>query len=365
MKVSYSYLLDQFKDPDPILKDIKRLVEAGDYTLGKPLEDFEEAFAKFIGRKYAVGVGTGTDALRLSLVALGVGPGDEVITAVNTFYSTAGAIATVGAKPVFVDVNDNLVMNVDLVEEVITEKTRAIMPVHLNGCPVDIEKVMKIGEKHNLWVIEDTCQAIGAEINGKKVGSFGITGCFSLHPLKNINVWGDGGLILTDSKEMRDKLKILRDNGLINRDECVVYAFNCRLDTLQAVVGLHVIKDVDMITKNRVINGKFYDKELSKVKEITIPPRSNNIKNVHHNYIVLAEKRDELLSYLIKNGIDAKIHYPIPLHLQKASEYLGHKKGDFPVAEHQAKHIISLPVHQHLTDEQKKYVVDKIAEFYK
>jgi len=365
MEVSYSYLLDQFKDPEPILEDIKKLVKTGDYTLGESLEEFEKVFAKFIGRKYAVGVGTGTDALRLSLIVLGIKPGDEVITAVNTFYSTAGAIATVGAKPIFVDVGDDLVMNVDLIEDAITEKTKAIIPVHLNGCPVDMERVMKIAENHNLWVIEDTCQAIGAEINGKKAGSFGITGCFSLHPLKNINVWGDGGLILTDSEEMRDKLRILRDNGLINRDECVVYAFNCRLDTMQAVVGLHVIKDVDEITKNRVGNGKFYDKELSKIKEITIPPRSKKIKNVHHNYIVIAEKRDELLEYLQKNGVDAKIHYPIPLHLQKASEYLGYQKGDFPTAEHQAKHIISLPVHQHLTDEQKKYVVEKISEFYK
>lgn len=365
MKVCYSYLLDQFQDPDSILADIKNLVKTGDYTLGEPLEEFEEAFAKFIGRKYAVGVGTGTDALRLSLIALGIKPGDEVITAVNTFYSTAGAIATVGAKPVFVDVGDNLVMNVDLIEEAITDKTKVIIPVHLNGCPTDIERVMKIAEKHNLWVIEDTCQAIGAEINGRKAGSFGITGCFSLHPLKNINVWGDGGLILTDSEEMRDKLRILRDNGLINRDECVVYAYNCRLDTMQAVVGLHVIKDVDMITKNRVENGKFYDKELGKIKGITIPPRSKNIKNVHHNYIVIAEKRDGLLNYLVKNGVDAKIHYPIPLHMQKASEYLGYKEGDFPEAEYQSKHIISLPVHQHLTVEQKQYVVEKVAEYYK
>jgi dTDP-4-amino-4,6-dideoxygalactose transaminase len=364
MKVSYSHLLEQFKDPDPILTDIKKLVKIGDFTLGKPLEKFEKLFAKFIGRKYAVGVGTGTDALRLSLVALNIRPGDEVITAVNTFYSTAAAIATIGAKPVFIDVRDDYVMDTDLIENVISENTKALIPVHLNGCPVDMEKVMKIAEKYNLFVIEDTCQAIGAEIYRKKAGSFGITGCFSLHPLKNINVWGDGGIVLTDSEEIMDKFLLLRNNGLKNRDECDVYAYNCRLDTLQAVVGLHVIKDIDNITRKRIENGKIYDEKLSEIKGITIPPRNNNIKNVHHNYVVMAEKRNDLLKLLIEKDIEAKIHYPIPLHLQKASKYLGYKEGDFPVAEHQAKHIISLPVHQHLTNEQIQYVVDSISEFY-
>jgi dTDP-4-amino-4,6-dideoxygalactose transaminase len=365
MKVSYSYLLEQFDNPDAILEDIKKLVKTADFTLGKPLEEFEGLFAKYIGTKYAVGVGTGTDALRLSLIALGIKPGDEVITAANTFYSTAAAIATVGAKPVFVDVGEDYVMNTNLLDRAITKKTKAIMPVHLNGCPVDMDSLMDIAKKHNLKVIEDSCQAIGAEIDRRKAGTFGDTGCFSLHPLKNINVWGDGGLVLTDSKDVKEKLLILRNNGLINRDECVVYAFNCRLDTLQAVVGIHVIKDVENITRKRVENGKFYDEELLKIKEITVPPRKKNLKNVHHNYVVMANKRDELLKHLIKNDIDAKVHYPIPLHLQKASEYLGYKKGDFPIAEYQAKHIISLPVHQHLRDEQKQYVVDKIREFYR
>lgn len=365
MKVSYSYLLEQFKDPEPILEDIKKLVSSGDYTLGKPLEEFEKAFADYIGRKYAIGVGTGTDALRLSLISLNIKPGDEVITAVNTFYSTAGAIATVSAKPVFVDVNDKLLIDVDKIEDSITDKTVGIIPVHLNGCPAEITKVMELAKKHDLWTVEDTCQAIGAEINSRKAGTFGATGCFSLHPLKNINVWGDGGLVLTDSKQIRDKIRVLRDNGLINRDECVEYAFNCRLDTIQAVVGLHVIKDIENIIHKRVENGKYYDNKLSKLSQIKIPPRDNKIKNVHHNYIVLAEQRDELLNFLLENGIDAKIHYPIPLHLQKASKYLGYKKGDFPKAEYQADHIISLPIHQHLTDKQKQYVVEKIEEFYK
>ncbi|MEK6853710.1 MAG: DegT/DnrJ/EryC1/StrS family aminotransferase, partial [Nanoarchaeota archaeon] len=220
MEVSYSYLKEQFNDPEPILEDIRKLVKSGDFTLGKELEKFEGNFSAFIQAKYGIGTGTGTDALRLSLIALGISQGDEVITAANTFYATAGAIATVGARPVFVDVAGDYTINADLIEEAITERTKAIIPVHLHGCPADMGKLMRLAKKHNIHVVEDACQAIGAEIDGRKVGSFGITGCFSFHPLKPINVWGDGGMIVTNSEELRDKLLLLRNHGLINRDEC-------------------------------------------------------------------------------------------------------------------------------------------------
>ncbi|MEK6837767.1 MAG: aminotransferase class V-fold PLP-dependent enzyme, partial [Nanoarchaeota archaeon] len=184
MEVSYSYLKEQFNDPEPILEDIRKLVKSGDFTLGKELEKFEGNFSAFIQAKYGIGTGTGTDALRLSLIALGIGQGDEVITAANTFYATAGAIATVGARPVFVDVAGDYTINADLIEEAITERTKAIIPVHLHGCPADMGKVIRLAKKHNISVVEDACQAIGAEIDGRKAGSFGITGCFSFHPLK-------------------------------------------------------------------------------------------------------------------------------------------------------------------------------------
>jgi len=364
MKVSYSFLNGQFKDPDPILKDIKKLVLSGDFTLGEPLTEFETEFAKFSKRKYAIGVGTGTDALRLSLIALGIKPGDEVITAANTFYSTAAAIATIGAKPVFVDVNNRAVIDPELIEAAITDKTKAIIPVHLHGCAADMERIMPIAQKHNLLVVEDACQAIGAELSGKRVGTFGETGCYSLHPLKNINVWGDGGLVVTDSEEIRDELSILRDNGLRNRDECKVFAYNCRLDTLHAIVGLHVIKTVDWILKMRRENGEFYDEELSKIKQVKIPPRDPRVRYVHHNYVFFAEERDALIKFLQDNDISAKVHYPIPLHLQEASKYLGYKEGDFPVSEQQAKSIVSIPVHQHVTKSQREFVIAKIKEFH-
>ncbi len=365
MEVSYSYLKEQFSNPEQILDDIRKLVKSGDFTLGKELERFEKSFSAFVQTKYAVGVGTGTDALRLSLLALGIGQGDEVITAANTFYATAGAIATIGARPVFVDVADDYNIDTDLIEDAITERTKAVIPVHLNGCPADMENLMEISRKHAIPVVEDACQAIGAEIDGRKVGSFGVTGCFSFHPLKPINVWGDGGMIVTNSEKLRGKLLLLRNHGLINRDECEFFGYNSRLDTLHAVVGNHLIKDADWIINTKIENARLYDEEFSKLPDITIPPREKSFKNVFHNYVIMVEKRDKLLGFLKGQGIDAKIHYPIPLHLQKASRYLGYKRGDFPVTEFQADHMISLPVHQHLTGEQKKYVVQKIKEFFR
>lgn len=365
MEVSYSYLKEQFSNPEPILDDIRKLVKTGDFTLGKELAKFENNFSALNQTKYGIGVGTGTDALRLSLLALGIGHGDEVITAANTFYATAGAIATAGAKPVFVDVIEDYTLNADLIEDAITEKTKAIIPVHLNGCPADMEKLMKISRKHAIPVVEDACQAMGAEVNGKKAGSFGIAGCFSFHPLKPINVWGDGGMVVTNSEKLRDKLLLLRNHGLISRDECEFYGYNSRLDTLYAIVGNHLLKDFDWIINSKIKNAGLYDEELSKIPSITIPPRRKDHKNVFHNYVVMVKERNQLLNFLRSNGIDAKIHYPIPLHLQKASKYLGYKKGDFPVTEYQADRIISLPVHQHLTDEQKSYVIQKVREFFK
>ncbi len=364
MEIGYSYLSEQFSNPDPILEDIKKLVFSGDFTLGKPMRDFELKFAQICQTKYAIGVGSGTDAIRLSLIALGIKEGDEVITTPNTFFATIGAIATVGAKPVFVDVGVDNLINPDLIEQAITPKTKAILPVHWHGCPANMDRINEIAQKHNLFVVEDACMAMGAQIREKRAGSFGNTGCFSLHPLKPINVWGDGGIITTDSEELKDKLLLLRNHGLVNRDECQFYAFNSRLDPLHAVVGNHLIKDFDWIIQTKIRNANLYDEELSKISEIVIPPRNKEVKSVYHNYTIFAKNRDQLLDYLIKKGVDAKIHYPIPMHLQEASNYLGYKEGDFPQAEYFCKNIISLPVHQHLSEEKIKFVIEKVKGFY-
>lgn len=364
MKVSYAYLTEQFKNPEPIISDIRKLAKSGQFTLGPKLEEFEEKFAKFQKTKFAIGVNSGTDALILVLRILGIGVGDEVITAPNSFYASAACIELVGAKIVFVDVNEEYNIDPTKIESKITKKTKAILPVHWTGNPADMPAILKIAKKHNLFVIEDAAQAIDASIGNIRVGSFGIAAEFSLHPIKNFNVWGDGGVVTTNEKWICDKLKLMRNHGLKNRDECDFFSYNSRLHTIQAVVALRLLPNIKNISEKRIKIAQTYDKLLSKISEITIPPRKKNVRQVYHTYILQAEKRDQLVEYLIKNGVEAKIHYPVPLHLQKAAKHLGYKKGDFPVCEKQAEHIFSLPIHQFLTEKQIEYVADKIRKFY-
>jgi len=365
MKVKYSYLEEQFRNHQAIFASLDELIQTGDYTFGKVVGKFEQRFAKLIGAKYAIGVNSGTDALFLSLKALGISREDEVITTPNTFIATVGAIVAAGARPVFVDVFDDYTINPELIEEAITLKTKALMPVHYAGHPADMPAIMTIAEKYSLPVIEDSCQAITASIDNKCVGTFGATGGFSLHPLKNLNVWGDGGIIVTNSCEMRDKLILLRNHGLKNRDEVQIFGYNSRLDSLQAVVGNHLIDEMERITEKRIKWANKLDAGLADLKDyITISERKQNRRYVYHLYMLMVKDRDKLLSYLIKNGIEAKVHYPIPLHLQEAARSLGYKEGDFPVTEVQSKSIITLPVHQHLTEEQVDYMIEKVKEFY-
>ncbi|MBA7659870.1 dTDP-3-amino-3,4,6-trideoxy-alpha-D-glucose transaminase [subsurface metagenome] len=382
MKVGYSYLLEQFNVGDTevkvkymdlpkqahaedMLNDIRELLlKTGQFTLGPQVAEFESKFAKLCQTKYAVGLSSGTDALFLSMKVLDIGLGDEVITAPSSFIATAASIAIAGAKPVFVDVNDEYNINPDLIEASITPKTKAIIPVHLTGNPADMPRILEIASKYKLYIIEDAAQAISAHIDGKAAGSFGIAGCFSLHPLKNLNVWGDGGVLTTNSKELYEKSLLLRNHGLKNRDECVMFAFNSRLDTLQAIVAIRLMDDLEDITNTRIKHARIYDKALSEINEINLPPRKENVKQVFHTYVIQAKDRNALYKHLLDNGVEAKVHYPIPLHLQEAAKYLGYKEGDFPVCEAQAKSILTLPVHQHLTEAQLVYVIDTIKKFY-
>jgi len=337
MKVPYSYLDQQFADIDAYFEEIKKVVQKGDFTLGQAVSEFEEEFAKLTGLPFAVGVGSGTDALMLPLKAIGIGPGDEVITAANTFVATVGAIAMCGATPVFVDNNEQFTIAVDQIEKAITPKTKAIMPVHLSGCPANMPEIMKIADKYNLKIVEDAAQAILASIDGKHVGSWGEAAGFSLHPLKNLNVWGDGGIIVTKSAEMRDKLRLLRNHGMKNRDEIEIFGHNSRLDSIHAAIGLKLIKDVHWITEKRIKNANKLDCALKDLNEfINIPQRLSNYNWVYHTYVLRAKNRDALLKYLLDEGIRAKVHYPIPMHLQKASEYLGYKVGDSSIAKSSA-----------------------------
>jgi aminotransferase EvaB len=367
-KVQWSYLPKQFspENIEQIFDLMRKFVPTGDFTLGKPLEEFEGKFATLIGAKHAIGVNSGTDALKLSLKALGIGYGDEVITTANTFIATVGAIAELGAQPVLVDCTDNFCMDVSQVEAKITAKTKAIMPVHFAGQMTDMRQLMQIAQKHGLPVVEDSCQCILGNIEGKNAGTWGNAGGFSLHPLKNLNVWGDGGMIVTSDDALADKLRKIRNHGLANRDEVVIMGCNSRLDTLQAVIGNWLIDQVDFITNTRIKHAKILDEGLGRIPEITLPQRFADRKLVFHLYMVFAERRDELVKFCIEQGIQAKVHYPVPVYLQPAVSHLCNtKQGDFPVADRHAASLISFPAHEHLMEDQVHYMVDTVERFYR
>tara|TARA_Y100000768_G_scaffold316485_1_gene251559 strand:+ start:2749 stop:3846 length:1098 start_codon:yes stop_codon:yes gene_type:complete len=364
MKVRYSYLPQQFKNIEPLWKNLKKFVPKGDFTLGNELNLFERKFATLIGAKYAIGVNSGTDAIKLSLKYLNVGPGDEVITSANTFVATVGAINELGAKIRFVDCDDSFCINVNKIADAINIKTKAIVPVHFTGCVSNMGEIMKISKKYKIPVIEDACQSILGSYKNKMSGTIGLTGAFSFHPLKNINVWSDAGMIVTNNKSVYDKIKLLRNHGLIDRDTVSLLGYNSRMDTLQAVVGNWMLPKAKNIAKKRISNAKYLDKELSKIKEIKIPLRPNNVRHVFHLYIVFAKNRNKLLRYCIKKGIEAKIHYPIPIYRQKPF-HKDYKKGDFPVTDSHANKIISFPCDQHLSMKQLKFITQTVRDFYK
>jgi aminotransferase EvaB len=364
MKVRYSYLSRQFGNCPDLWGKLKKFVSTGDFTLGKELSIFEKNFAKLIGTKFAIGVNSGTDAIKLSLKSLNVKPGDEVITTANTFVATVGAITEIGAKPIFVDCDDTFCMNVNLLEKKISKKTKAIVPVHFTGYMTNMPKLLKIANKYKIPIVEDACQSILGSINKKKAGNWGTLGAFSLHPLKNINVWSDGGIITTNSKKHYQNLILLRNHGLIDRDTVKLNGYNSRLDTFQAVVGNWILPKAKQIANQRIKNAKYLDNSFSKIKEISIPPRIKNFKIVYHLYIVFVKKRDQLLKHCLKKGIEAKVHYPKPMYLQESLKYLNHRRGDFPVTDMHTKNIITFPCDQHKTKKELDYIIQVVKNFY-
>lgn len=363
MAVRYSYLSQQFEDCPELWEELKKFVKTGDFTLGKPLYEFEDSFSSLIGTKYAIGVNSGTDAIKISLRALGVSAGDEVITAANTFVATVGAIAEIGAIPVFIDVDETFCMDVDLIEQAITPRTKAIVPVHFTGYMTKMDKVVEIARRHKLFIVEDACQSILAEWKGKRAGTWGDAAAFSLHPLKNLNVWSDGGVIVTNNSELDKKIRLLRNHGLISRDHVEILGYNSRLDTFQAIVANWLMPQAIDISQKRILNARKLDNGLGKIPQIKIPVRTNEMRIVYHLYIVFAEKRDELLDYCLNKGIEAKVHYPIPIYKQKA---MGDKYNSmkFPITDIQAESIISFPCDQHLTDSQIDEIITSVKEFY-
>ncbi len=364
LAINHNYLHQQFADHEEIWEKIRAVVVRGDFTLGAEVDRLEEEYAQLSGTQHAIGVGSGTDALFLSLKALGINKGDEVITTPYTFYATIGAIVTAGAKPVFVDVRGDYNIDPAQIESKITSNTKAIMPVHWSGKPCDMDAIEAIAAKHGLAVVGDACHAIKATYKQRPAGSLGTIACFSFHPLKNLNVWGDGGIITTNSDELADKLRLLRNHGLAGRDECRIFAYNSRLDTIQAVIARHMLGKIDHITESRVAHAAYFDQCLRQIPQITIPDREPEIYQVYHLYMIRCEQRDELQRHLVGHGIDAKVHYPVPMHLQPAAASLGHRPGDFPVAEAIAATALSLPVHEFITREQQDRVISLIKVFY-
>lgn len=368
VKVPWSYLPYQFDENcfDEIFANMKELVRSGDYTLGKPLEVFETSFAKALKVKHAIGVNSGTDALKLALVALGVGHGDEVITAANTFIATVGAINEVGAIPVLVDCGDDFCLDVEQVTQAITNKTKAIIPVHLTGKIANIERIMEIAKHYNLVVVEDACQCMYGKFGDKHTGTIGNAGAFSLHPLKALNVWGDGGVIVTNDDALNEKLRAIRNHGLINRDEIGMFGVNSRLDTLHAIIGNWLVASLPDISNTRTMLGNYFLERLANaaIPQIKLPISHAERTHVFHLFIIFAERRDELYAFCSKRGIEVKVHYPIPLYLQEGLKGLGYKHGDFPVTDRHARTMLSFPLHQHLNKSHIDYMVEIIKEFY-
>lgn len=364
MHVRYSPLPQQFAEIDQILDSLRALVASGDFTLGKVVGQFEEEFAQALGVRHAIGVGSGTDSLKIPLKALGVGYGDEVITAANTFWATVGAINEVGARPVFVDCTDDFCIDVDRIEAAITPKTKAIMPVHLTGDVADMAKIMALAERHGLPVVEDACQSLTGELDGKRAGTFGVAAGFSMHPLKIINVWGDAGIVVTNDDEMNRTCRLLRNHGLKDRDEMELLGYNSRLDSVQAVVGRWILPQLQWITDERAAKAAYYDQGFRGIGGVSIPARNPRTRHVYLLYVLFAENRDALLAHCLEAGVEAKVHYPLPLYRQKPLAHLGHRLGEFPVTDRHAASVISFPVDQHLSRDEQDHVIETVRSFY-
>ncbi len=346
-----------------LIRAFEKVLDSGQYILGNETRKFESEFASYLKVKYATGISNGTCALHLSLRVLDLKKDDEVITAPNSFIASASSIALAGAKPVFVDVSKDLNINPELIENAITPKTKAIMPVHLTGRPAKMPLINKIAKKYKLFVLEDASQSIGAKINNKKVGSWGDAACFSFHPLKNLHAYGDAGIMVSNSRSLINKIKRNKNHGLVNRDHCKNWGFNCKLDELQASLLRINLNQLNKWTVKRRKLAFRYNKLLAKY--VDVPKESSGEFHVYHTYVVQANNRDKLLSYLRKNGVEANVHYPTPIHLQPASQYLNYNKKSFPETVNLSKKILTLPLYPGLSLKQQDYVVDLFSKFYK
>ena len=367
MRIPFLDLKVQYKQIEQeVLPMVSEAMANGAFIGGPQVTGFEAEFAEFCESKFCVGVGSGTDALRFALMAVGVGPGDEVITVPNTFIATTEAISQVGATPVFVDIYPKT-CNIDVfrIKESITEKTKAIVPVHLYGQPADMDPMIEIARKHNIAIIEDACQAHGALYKNRKAGSMGTAGCFSFYPGKNLGAFGEAGAVVTRDEKIAQKIRIIRDHGQQKKYLHEMEGYNGRLDAIQAGVLRIKLKRLSDWNQARRENAAYYNELLSNISGITIPVEADFAGSVYHLYVILVDQRDDLQKFLSDRGIATGLHYPLPLHLQKAYTHLGYKQGAFPATEMVAEHLLSLPMYPELTQEQIKYVAQSIKEFNK
>jgi len=343
---------------------VARVFDSGWFILGKECAAFESAFAEYLGISQSIGCASGTDAISLALRAVGVKAGDEVITVVNTCVPTVCGIVASGARPVFVDVEpETLTMDATALQHVLTSKTRAILPVHLYGHPCDMDALIDFARKHDLRIVEDCAQAHGALYKGKKCGTFGDAAAFSFYPSKNLGAYGDGGAVATDSAEIAERVKMIRNYGESRRYHSVIEGVNSRLDEIQAAILLAKLPHLDAWNAARVARAEDYAEGLAGLPVQTPRDKDWGTGNAHL-YVIRCEERDALRAHLEANGIGTQIHYPTPLHLHPAYEYLGYQTGSFPVAEAQARRILSLPMYPELRREQVIAICDAIRAFY-
>jgi dTDP-4-amino-4,6-dideoxygalactose transaminase len=342
---------------------IAKVLQRTDFILGEEVGLFEEALADYCEVKHAIGVDSGVSALELALRAFGIGAGDEVITVANSFIATASAISFVGAKPVLVD-SSPTTYNIDVtaIERAVTAKTRAIIPVHLYGQPADMDPMMKMAEDRNIRIIEDACQAHGARYKGRRVGTFGDAAAFSFYPSKNLGAYGDGGALVTNSDEVAEKVRMLRNYGQAEKYHHSYIAYNRRLDTIHAAILRVKLRYLDQWNEARRRHARLYN-ELLKGTGLILPFNLKHSEHVYHVYMVQSERRDALREWLGAKGVSTGMHYPVPIHLQSAYAHLGYGEGDFPVTEAFAQRVLSLPMFPELTDNQIEYVADSIREF--
>lgn len=338
------------------------VLDSGRYIQGTECEAFEREFARYCGAPFATGIANGTCSLHLTLRAIGVGPGDEVITVPNSFIASASTIALTGARPVFVDVRDDLNIDPNHIERAITRRTRAIVPVHLAGRPARMHEIMEIARRHNLFVLEDAAQSIGASLQGIRVGAWGDAASFSLHPLKNLHAIGDAGILTIQDPELLKRLTISKNHGLSARDRCEFWSFNCRLDELQAALLRIQLRELEKWTEERRCLALRYNTILRNC--VDVPTEQDGERHVYQTYIVQADRRDELQAFLRASGVEALVHYPIPIHLQPAAQGLSYSPENFPETMRLSSRILSLPLYPGMTTDQQDYVADLFLRFY-